>query len=765
MWFPRQPRQPLFWLSLCAIAGIVSAQLWPLPAAAVAPVVALLAALAWRSSWAAPGFVVVAFYCLHVTHPHERPAAGLAAQLSSEGRTLHVVGTAIEEPRKRVTSRGEVRFDFVLKTERVTIEDVERPCSVNLLVRWRGDEPRYGDRIELTGFASNLEPVRNPGQFDFATAMRRRGIFSEIRQRYVEDGRILARDRGNPIRAFALETRHWMERALSLAIEDQPDAAGLIRGMVLGSRADTPPQIEDLFRTTGTMHLFAVSGLNVAMFALIAWTLLKTVGVPRKTATPLLIALVAFYALLTGLSASGVRAAVMTGIFLGGVLADRPPLVLNSLGAAAFAILLLDTRQFFATGFQLSFAVVLAILLFANPIARRVKRATAPDPFLPVRLLNRTQRGGIWATNFAAKSIGVSIAAWIGSLLLNLHYFHLLSPWTVLANLFVVPLAFGVLGVGTLSLICAPISAWLTAVFNHANLAVMHLVLWTVKLFAGLPGSAVYIAPPEFGPRPLCRITVLDLGNGAAAHLHVASADWLIDCGSEPQYRWITRSYLRSRGVNRLDGTALTHGDIEHVGALLSLLGDFNPGTVVDSVLRDRATSRRAIQAHLSSIQRGRFLAMRGDGIPIAPGVRAEVLYPPNGVQPRVADDKALVLRLVAGKTRVLFMSDSGFFTERWLLDNEADLRSDILIKGQHSADVSGTAEFLSAVAPLAIVCTGADFPQRARVPEEWAGAVESRGIQLFRQDRTGAVTIDIGADGFSLTPFLGGQTFRSRSR
>ncbi len=765
MWFRAQPPQPLIGLSVCAVAGITVAEFSSADPTLAALPVALLAMAAWYWPGVLPFFVFAGFFLLHTIQPQEHGGRRLAEQLSFQPRTIHVVGVVVDEPRAQgTTPRGQVRADFPVRTERVSIDGRTEPCSALLYTRWLGPAPTYGDRVELTGNASNLEPVRNPGQYDFAGAMRRRGIFSEVRVRYAKDAQIVANGCGNSLRSLAMRTRLWMERTLSLGLEDEPENASLIRGMVLGSHSDTPPEIEDLFRKTGTIHLFAVSGLNVAMFAYIAWGVLKTCGVRRRIATPPLIALVVFYALLTGLSASGVRAAVMTSVLLGGFLADRPALPLNSLAAAACAILLWDTNQLFAPGFQLSFSVVVAIFVFANPIRRHAEKITAPDPFLPRRLFSLPQRAGVAGGTFMAEAAGVSIAAWFGSLLLNLHYFHLISPWTVTANLLVVPLAFFVLAIGTLSLLSAS-SAWLVAVFNNANLGVTWLIVALVRFFANLPGSSYYVEWPQFQARPLCALTVLDMKNGGAIHLRADGSDWMIDCANDRQYRWTTRSYLREQGVNQLAGLILSHGDIEHIGAASSLFEDFQPRMVVDSILRDRSSSRRNLQIQLAAVPFGRCLAMRDDVIPIGRDVHLRILYPAGGVHPRIADDKALVCQLVAGRTRILFTSDSGFYTERWLLDHERDLRSDVLVKGQHVSDLSGTMEFLHAVAPRLIICSAASFPKQARPSPEWVSDVAARGIRLFRQDETGAVMVRIDQDGFAARSFLGDQTFRSLSR
>jgi competence protein ComEC len=224
--------------------------------------------------------------------------------------------------------------------------------------------------------------------------------------------------------------------------------------------------------------------------------------------------------------------------------------------------------------------------------------------------------------------------------------------------------------------------------------------------------------------------------------------------------------------VNWLDGLLISHGDSGHVGGATLALADFSPRQIVDSPVTDRSKNRRALHAELSARGLGKGIYQRGDWLQISQATRARVLYPPGGIAARTADDKALVLQLESGASRVLFVFDSGFFTEKWLLENERDLRSDILIKGRHASDISGTMEFIDAVAPRAIVATATahDAPMRftpdsAKFSEEWAEQIAARGVALFRQDETGAVKIEIARDGFVVRGCANDQTFRSRAR
>ena len=118
-----------------------------------------------------------------------------------------------------------------------------------------------------------------------------------------------------------------------------------------------------------------------------------------------------------------------------------------------------------------------------------------------------------------------------------------------------------------------------------------------------------------------------------------------------------------------------------------------------------------------------------------------------------------------APSPQVLFMSDSGFATERALLASGLNLRSDILVKGQHHSGISGSDKFLEAVRPRLIIATSRDFPEYERVSDEWAEQVRAGGIKLFRQDETGAVELKFGRNDWEARAYITGETFRSANR
>jgi competence protein ComEC len=226
------------------------------------------------------------------------------------------------------------------------------------------------------------------------------------------------------------------------------------------------------------------------------------------------------------------------------------------------------------------------------------------------------------------------------------------------------------------------------------------------------------------------------------------------------------RQYLRARGVNRLDGLLLTHGDAAHIGGASGVLLDFQPRQLIDTIAPNRSRIHRVFVDSLTKEKRARTLCQAGNQFSLSRDVTARVLFPPASSKGDRADDLALVIQLVvSGKPCVLLMSDSGAATEEYLLRNYSDLQSDILIKGQHHSGVSGSDVFLDRVHPRAIVATSRDFPESERIKPEWADGVRARGIKLFRQDKTGAVELRIFSDRWEATNYLTSETFRSPRR
>ena len=218
-------------------------------------------------------------------------------------------------------------------------------------------------------------------------------------------------------------------------------------------------------------------------------------------------------------------------------------------------------------------------------------------------------------------------------------------------------------------------------------------------------------------------------------------------------------------GINHLNGLILTGRGSRSLGGATRILFEFKPRSVIDSPLLDHSATHAAFINALSNLDQGKGIYEAGDSLKISGETSLRVLYPPGGLNVRVLDDKSMVLQIITSECRVLIMSNAGFLTERWLLDQEIDLKSDILIKNRHPSDLSGTTDFIDAVQPQVIITASAGFTANPENTKTWLKNISLRGIQLFQQDSTGAVRIEIYRDRYSVEGFLENQIFLKKSR
>ena len=750
-------RLPFLSLLVFAICGIAISS-----CASASSILWLAAALLTAAAFFATGrkiafgvFTVCCFAALHLWESGESQAARFAEWLGSRSLPAEARGIVASEP--RAFPAGNSSFD--IRVSQLRLNGAELAPSFRLQIEWPGPPPAYGDEVLLRGTLRRIEPPRNPGQFDFAAWSARQGIFTRMRVEHRNDALILRQNQGNPLVSFALRTRAWLRQTLIEGVND-PIVSDLLVAMVLGDVASLPERIQEEFRGTGTFHLFSVSGLHVGMIAVLLWYLLKTLRVPRRQAAGWIIPMLFFYVLMTGLKAASVRSALMAAILLAGLMANRRPVLFNNLCAAAFIILLADTNQLFNPGFQLSFCVVACIMLFAGPLGSLMAAPFRPDPFFPERLLSTPQRLIARGAQRLASLLAVSAAAWLGSLPLTMGYFHLISITALPANALAVPLSFAIMAVAMLSLGTGLFSAWVASIYNQTNWLLAKALLGIVHAFASLPGSFLYVRIPDHPP-PLAEIVVFDFGAGGAAWISAQGRDWLIDSGPAHGHDSVLLPFLRSRGLHSLDGFLLTHGDAGHIGSAVELLGACPPGHVVDSTLEDRSANRSRLHAELARLGIPKSPHRSGDRIALGSETRLYILYPPGDVPRGVADDKALVVQLRTGSTRILFMSDAGLYTEEWLMKNVLrELPSDILIKGSPRHGPSGDTAFLNAVKPRAVIATAAEFPASERIAANLVDNLRARDIRLFAQNRCGAVSVRIFPGYWEVSAFVDKQQY-----
>jgi len=307
-------------------------------------------------------------------------------------------GVIIEEPAAQLSAhasrRALDRTSFVLRVEawrptdgRLFGADIDTPWQsaqgdVRCTLVGPAKDLLCGDRLE---FATALEPVAPPlcpGELDYPAFEARQGIYYHATIPAL-DWRRIETGGGDFWRNLSFRARDWAYGRLQLGLEDDPRMADFLAGMLIGYRQEIPADIEQNFRRTGTMHVFAVSGQNIAEMFVVALILLQLCGLVRWRWAWMIAPLVLLYCLLTGSPASAVRATVMALAILLAWRLGRP---LNSLGCwslAFLAMLVWNPSVLLDFGAQLSFGIVLGLILFATPLMRLFARPLPSIPSCP----------------------------------------------------------------------------------------------------------------------------------------------------------------------------------------------------------------------------------------------------------------------------------------------------------------------------------------------------------------------------------------------
>lgn len=769
-------RNPLAALAACAVLGVLIAnkhhanELWSwLVVALIMTVWALRRpniAMLCAATALTFGFIHLASLSTTRDHP-------LRSYLKPTDRVTAIVhGEFVRAPMMRDDNPAQNQAKFRVRSIELPTRGKRFVGATELRV-WLTDHsfvPVSGE-YRMEGTLSLVQRAWNPSTFEPESTALSQGFIADFSPRVTELIKPSSFSISLTLLRWAEASRAWISRGLSQGIEGDEDEMPrtLITTMALGTSESNISQLREPFRRSGTLHVFAVSGLHVALLAMIGWTLLRPLGVGRLQAILILAPSMFIYAYITGWVPSAARAAVMSSLMLLAPLFCRDSRTLNSLGAAALILLGCGTLQMFQPGFQLSFIVLGAIAIGAQPFAEPFKAWAALDPFLPPRVASISQRWGSKARTWLVVTLATSTAATLGSIPLMYSHFHTCTPVSVVSNAVLVPLSEGSLFLVTLSLISGALGLHaIQVLFNNANWLVAHLMMWSATFFASIPGGNFDIATPSLKGTPLATLDVLAMPTNEGAQLLMSGNEsWMLDCGSERSVQRTVMPVLRYENVPRIDGVILSHSEAGHCGGALTLADHYSKMQVFTSMLepsRFDARTTKMWQTQLQLDHMGRPLRHVFAGSEIKIGqATIHVLYPSPDDFYGKADDRAIVARIDCGGAHILWCSDAGFKTEKALLERFTpdELCSDVIVRNRHATDLSSLPEFLQAVAPSCLISSYSPPAGDRAASPRLARDCKKLGITLLDQTTTGFVRVQVFKDHIDLEPWIQGDTLR----
>ncbi len=298
---------------------------------------------------------------------------------------------------------------------------------------------QYGDLLKI-----NCQ-IEAPGQIeDFAydKYLARYDIYSVCWRGQLEK---IGSNQGNRVKAGLLGIKTRFLLAINNSLPEPQ--ASLLAGILIGARRGIPEYLLEAFNRVGVTHIIAISGSNITIIAAALIILVQLLSLPRRYNFWLITTAIALFVIMTGASASVVRAGVM-GVFV--LLAKelgRSSRATNALVFTAFVMLLVNPKILvFDAGFQLSFLATMG-LVYINPILQAF-----------------TKRWGEW---LGVKEVLVAtLSAIIMTTPLILYQFGRFSLVAPLANILIVPLVPLVMAAGFMVGLMGLVSASLGQVFG-----------------------------------------------------------------------------------------------------------------------------------------------------------------------------------------------------------------------------------------------------------------------------------------------------------
>lgn len=672
-------------------------------------------------------------------------SSALRRMLEERSFPRRVVGTLRGDAVERQGS-----LQFTLEVESLLVRERVEPVSGRVLVEVGGSvrKPRLVDADRVAVWLT-LRPLTRP----------RDGLAAFG---YCKSARLLeplSPDGGRSLRRLLARLRARARAAFDAAMPAGTER-GLVKAMVLGDRAEIDDATAEAFKASGTYHVLALSGAQVALLAGLLTAALRRLRAGPWLQAGLTTVAIFGYAGFVGGDVPIARAALMAAALLLGRALEADADAANLLGLAALALLAGRPSSVADVGFQLSFGATLGILSLVAPLTRGLPR-------LPLRL---------------ELALAASLSAQCALAPLLAGHFHRLAPAALVLNVAAVPLSAAVLLAGFALLALAPLgaagvagaAAWAAARALRASgdlgPAADWLALWVpapalpvLALHAaglglllrgrrlhGLAAVAAAHAALALGPFAgqadgRLHLTVVDVGQGDGLVLRSPSGRAIVvDAGGARDGRFDAGERLMApelwrQGVRRLDAMVVSHAHPDHSGGVPFLLRAFRVAKSWEGPAAERDPGWRRLDAALRRAGGLRLAVTRGARLEWD-GVGLRVLGPAPARVPlaRVRNEDSLVIEVRFGEVHMLLTGDVTAEVERGL----RLARALVLKVPHHGSRTSSSPLLVASTEPrLAIVSAGARNSFGHPHPEVLE-RYRLAGALLLRTDRDGSVHV-----------------------
>lgn len=616
-----------------------------------------------------------------------------------------------------------------------------------------------GRNCLVKGKYSPLSVKSNPGQFDYAKYLANEDIQAEIIVENLESISCSKKSILTPI---------WSLRNKLIFImkENYSDfSSSWLIALILGEDSFIDSHIIDSFRHWNIAHLLAISGLHTAIFVgIIYLILMKFLKLTIETTQIMLILILPLFTILTGAEPSVIRASLMVIIFILLNLINVKLTSSDLISAVFIGLVILNPAFLTHIGFQFSFAVTFSILI-------------------SLKWLGQTN-------NRIIQSFKISFISQMIILPLQLHYFTLFQPLSIILNIvvipyftmFVIPYMFIML-IGLLlptyikefldNIFVLIHELFLKSLINLDGLfrehfiigelniiiilffyVILFLFMWGIeknKIKHSIIMGTILVLFLMFlnnkeSFSPVGRVTMLDVGQGDAIIIELPYREgvFMIDAGShfsftdmtpsKTIYNQVIKPYLYYRGIGEIDGVFLSHDHIDHTGSLQFMLNDFKVNEVlispyhpIEGELLEQIKNKGTKVTIINPVEN----LVRNN-------LLFQTLHPLNDKQDE--NENSLIIHTKIGGKSWLFNGDASAVNERELIKAYPKLKVDVLKVGHHGSNTSTDEVFLKKIMPKYALVSAGEKNIYGHPTPLVIERLKNHNINVYRTDEDGAI-------------------------
>lgn len=627
---------------------------------------------------------------------------------------------------------------------------------------------KIGNILQVKGRVSFYQNAGNPGNFDQKLYYRRQNIRGYLRasELILTDGSV--RTYADALDRFRL---NWKRTLLKVLGKQDGE---LMSAVLLGDKTGIDEETRTLYQVNGIGHVLAISALHLSFIGIGLYRLFCRLTGSYTVGGIAGILFLLLYIAMIGMSVSALRALVMFLFRVGADICGRHYDSLTALAAAAVCVLLWRPLSVYDGGFWLSFGAVLGVIVI-----------------LP--LFSGYPLQGLWA----------SISIQMMLLPVLLFYFYELPLYSVLLNLWIVPLLSVLLFLGLIgSLVYAggfgcdlllKLSKAVLWIYEDSCRIALRLPgarlvtgkpqIWQVtvyylclaaavwiwyrcrryrnrknkrkaaakcrKLAVGILSAGMVLLAAGFPESGQVQVTVLDVGQGDSSFIRgPEGGTYLIDGGSSDVKRvgmYRMEPFLKSQGVGKLDYVMVSHGDADHMNGIEELLTRQDVGVKIGTLvlpeqnLWEDSLKMLAQKAEQSGV---RLVCMK-QGDTLKEGkLLLKCMHPGKTEALEPGNEASLVFEAEYGAFRMLFAADVEGDGEDALIEALDDREVTVLKAAHHGSKNASGEKLLEKIKPKIAVISAGKNNRYGHPHKETLDRFYKYGSRIYQTKEEGAVVL-----------------------